>query len=81
MKPGISPSFIFGRVFLPLADKIAATFQAALIAMEEDLTNAREVLPHHYETALGRVKPRTSTQQIEFYDNYIKTAKGVNIIC
>mmetsp|Transcript_19009 Transcript_19009/g.76256 ORF Transcript_19009/g.76256 Transcript_19009/m.76256 type:complete len:615 (-) Transcript_19009:200-2044(-) len=63
------------------AEIAALVREAALIAMEEDLTNAREVLPHHYETALGRVKPRTSKQQIEFYDNYIKTAKGVNIIC
>jgi len=47
--------------------------------MAEDPAGARVVAARHWAAALRRVRPRTSTEVIDFYRNWVASAKGVMV--
>lgn len=53
--------------------------EAALAAMAEDPTGARVVAARHWAAALARVRPRTAASVIDFYRDWVASAKGVMI--
>lgn len=53
--------------------------EAALAAMAEDPVGARVVAARHWAAALARVRPRTGSSVIDFYRDWVASAKGVMI--
>ncbi|CAL8127317.1 unnamed protein product [Orchesella dallaii] len=51
------------------AELTAVCHEAALKALEEDITS-QKISQRHFSQALSIVKPRITTEQIEFYENY-----------
>jgi len=48
--------------------------EAAMAAMQEDIDNTSLSL-RHFETALSCVKPQTTPQMVQYYENYSSETK------